>query len=115
MKSVLRTFSVYPSDRCGGMDYLENWAITTSSLNQGSPVKQAQEKNIQELLALAADVDRLITLHRNTIERLLPQYLIQYAVMCKGIVIKQRSEYECEQLKLSFWATRKTMELNFDC
>lgn len=115
MSTVLKTFAVYPSDRCGGMEYLDTWAATMRMLIQGSPIHPPKETKVQELIMLAKDVDRLITLYRADIDRLRPEYLIQYALMCQNLAKKPRTEYECEQQHFSFLATRKTLELNFDC
>ena len=115
MRTVLKTFTVYPSDRCGGIETLDAWAALIAVLVKGSPTRPPKEKEQEELKTLAEDVDNLITLHRNIIEQLRPNYLIQYAVMCKELAKKPKTEYECERQQLSFWATRKTLELNFDC
>lgn len=115
MDTILKVFSVYPSDRCGGIEYLSSWAALIAASVEGSQMRSPKLENVQELMALAKDVDELITLHRDDIERLRPNYLIQYALMCGELAGEPRTEHECEKRHLSFWATRKTLELNFDC
>lgn len=115
MSTVLKTFVIYPSDRCGGVDNLSTWATVVAVSVQGSPIRPPEEKSVKDLMALAEDVDKLITLYRDDIERLRPNYLIQYAVIRKELAEKPKSEHDCERRQFSFWATLKTLELNFEC